>query len=179
MNQLIKVYKSSVTNGPIKNLGGPPLVALQDNEYITGFFNWDSVHPTDIYSIFYAKNDTYSTAASTLSVALQVRIDYDANIDVIKESYLRALSVDIFRPNYAEIGYVHPPITVEGFFVDAYPKQIVDFVQEEEFGRKILFIDNVLQPGQFFPFIIRLSLNEPIGTVFKQPIKINVYTGVF
>ena len=179
MSQLIKIYKSTITNGPVTNLGGPPLIELQDDEYLNGFFNWDSIHSSSVYSVLYAKNDNYSATTSNLSVAIQVRIDYDKNLDISEEYYLRSLTIDLLRPQYAEIGYVHPPITVDGYFIDAYPKRVIDFVQADEFGRKILFIDDTLQPGQFFPFIVRLTLKEPLGTIFKQPIKFNIYSGVF
>ena len=180
MSQLIKVYKSSVSNGPIQSLGGPPLVELRSGDYINGFFNWDSIHPnSSIYTVLYVKNDNFATTSSNLSVALEMRIDYTKNLDVVDEYYLRSLSLDLLRPQYATIGYVHPAITIDGFFVDSHPKKITDFVQDDELGRQVLFINDALTPGDFFPIIVRLTLQEPIGTVFKQPIKINIYSGVF
>ena len=176
---LINVYKSTITNGPVTNLGGPPSIVLQENETINGFFNWDSIHANSIYSIFYVKNDNYSGTSSNLTTALEIRLDYTKNLDIVAEEYLRSLQIDILRPNYATIGYVHPAITLDGFFVESYPKKITDFVQDDELGRRILFIEDSLAPGDFFPFIVRLTLTEPVGPIFRQPLKINTYSGVF
>lgn len=179
MNQSISILSSSIENGPYKNLGGPPSFVVGEDSYLNGMFHWDSIHGAEVFNILYLKNSNYSQLSINLDAAVEVRIEKTLISDIILQKYLHYLSVDIFIPSYVTKNYQHPAITPDGYFIDSYPKKITDFVDETMLNRSIVFIDGALAPGEFMPIVIRLKLDGPLGIVFKLPVVLNTYVGVF
>lgn len=179
MNQSISILTSSISNGPYTNLGGKPSVPLDDGANINGMFHWDSIHGGEVFSVIYVKNSNYTQSASDVSAAIDVKIKKDLIRDIVMQKYLEYLSINVFIPSYVTKNYEHPPITPDGYFIDSYPKRITDFISSDLLNRSIIFLKESLDPGEFIPVIIKLKLTGPMGVIFKLPIAINTYVGVF
>lgn len=180
MNQSVSIYLSTPHEGKsYKNLGGPPTIPLQDDMYVAHIFEIESLHGGEVFAVLYARNDSFSVTQTNSSAAIAVGIDYTSNADIVDEEYLRSVNLTIYRPTYITKNYTHPPITPLGQFVNEPQNNVKDFIPDLDLNRKVLFIDEILEPGEYIPFLLRLTIKQPIPTVFSQKIIFNIFSGVF
>lgn len=162
--EILKIKNSAKRN----SLGGN--IAEEFFSFKFTFNEFDSILGNFQYKFFYLVNE-FESELKVYKFRIEQYIDYRFHQDKFDAYLLKNINSEIVLTNFFSKNKMHYSYTELGEIVDFGGKNIEDFIIKTS---KNIIIKEELNYRDFYPFAIRVSINNAIERVFNLPIILNI-----
>lgn len=152
-----------------KSLGGPVFLPIE--KYVFYFDEEESFFENEKFAAFYIVNNINKNT-SISEVNISAFFDTSEHVDKFNQIFLANMYIEVIDAVIFEKNKIHLTYNEKGFVLDLN-QNITELKRTQEIRNQII-IEEPLDYLDFYPFMIKVSITNPIERVKELPIILNV-----